>query len=79
MRPTRRAPFDEPLTGVGANARYWEDEREGPDEVFTVTSEIVAVEVDTAVACLEIVYGDPPQLSRSVDHHAVQRRPVSPL
>ena len=57
----RAAPFDEPLAGVGAIARFWEDEREGPDEVFTLTSEIVAAEEDTAVARLEIVYGDPPQ------------------
>ena len=35
------APFDEPLAGVGAIARFWEDEREGPDEVFTLTSEIM--------------------------------------
>ena len=55
------APFDEPLAGVAAIARFWEDEREGPDEVFTLTSEIVAAEGDTAVARLEIVYGDPPQ------------------
>jgi hypothetical protein len=55
------APFDEPLAGVEAIARFWEDEREGPDEVFTLTSAIVAAEVDTAVARLEIVYGDPPQ------------------
>lgn len=55
------APFDEPLEGVGAIARFWEDEREGPDEVFTLTSEIVATEGDTAVARLEVVYGSPPQ------------------
>lgn len=54
-------PFDEPLEGVEAIARFWEDEREGPDEVFTLTSEIVATEGDTAVARLEVVYGYPPQ------------------
>ncbi|MGZ6639627.1 MAG: nuclear transport factor 2 family protein [Solirubrobacteraceae bacterium] len=55
------APFDEPLAGVEAIARFWEDEREGPDDVFTLTSGIVAAEGETAVARLEIVYGDPPQ------------------
>jgi ketosteroid isomerase-like protein len=55
------APFDEPLAGVEAIARFWEDEREGPDEAFTLTSEIVAAQGDTAVARLEIVYGDQPQ------------------
>jgi hypothetical protein len=57
----RAAPFEEPLEGVGAIARFWEDERDGPDEVFTLTSEIVAAEGSTAVARLEIVYEDPPQ------------------
>ena len=57
----RPAPFDEPLEGVGAIARFWENEREGPDEVFTLTSEIVAAEGDTAVARLEVVYGYPAQ------------------
>jgi hypothetical protein len=38
------APFDEALAGVGAIARFWEHEREGPDEVFTLISEIVAAE-----------------------------------
>jgi hypothetical protein len=37
----------------------WDDERHGPDEVFTMTSEIVAVEHDTAVARLQVRYGDP--------------------
>jgi hypothetical protein len=54
-------PFDEPLARVGAIARFWEEEREGLDEAFTRTSEIVAAERDTGVARLEIVYGDPPQ------------------
>jgi SnoaL-like domain len=55
------APFDEPLTGLSAIAQFWEDEREGPDEVFTMDSEIVAAQGDTAVARLEVIYGDPPQ------------------
>lgn len=57
------APFDEPLVGREAIARFWEAEREGPDEVFTLRSEIVAAQGDTAVARLEVVYGDPPQLT----------------
>ena len=57
----RPAPFDEPIAGVGAIARFWEGERDGPEEVFTLTSEIVAAEGDTAVARLEIVYGEPLQ------------------
>ncbi|MBV9819463.1 MAG: nuclear transport factor 2 family protein [Solirubrobacterales bacterium] len=55
------APFDEPLVGLDAIASFWEDEREGPNEAFTLTSEIVAAEGDTAVARIQVVYGDPPQ------------------
>jgi hypothetical protein len=53
------APFDEPLVGLEAIAQFWDDEREGPDEEFTLTSEIVAADGDTAVARLEVVYGAP--------------------
>jgi uncharacterized protein (TIGR02246 family) len=53
-------PFAEPLRGLDAIAAFWEAEREGPDEVFTLTSEIVAVDGDNGVARLEVVYGDPP-------------------
>jgi ketosteroid isomerase-like protein len=55
------APFDDPLTGLDAIARFWEDERDGPDEIFTLTSEIVAAQGDTAVARLDVVYGAPPK------------------
>ncbi len=57
----RAAPFDEPLSGVDAIAQFWEEEREGPDEVFTLTFEVVASQADTAVARIEVVYGDPPR------------------
>ena len=54
------APFDEPLRGLAAIAAFWDVEREGPDEVFTMRSTIVAAQGDTAVARIEVVYGDPP-------------------
>jgi ketosteroid isomerase-like protein len=53
------APFDEPLAGLEAIGRFWEAERVGPDEMFTLDSEIVAAQGDTAVARLEVVYGAP--------------------
>jgi len=56
----RAAPFDDPIAGLRAIAAFWEAEREGPDEIFALTSEIVAVEGDTGVARLEVTYGDPP-------------------
>jgi hypothetical protein len=55
------APFDDPLIGLDAIAQFWEGEREGPGEVFTLSSEIVAAQRDTAVARLEVVYGAPPK------------------
>ena len=57
------APFDDPLVGLEAIAEFWEHEREGPDEIFTLRFRIVAAEGDTAVARLEVVYGDPPRRS----------------
>jgi hypothetical protein len=53
------APYRQPQRGLTAIAELWEKEREGPDEVFTMTSEIVAVEGDTGVARIEVLYGDP--------------------
>jgi len=37
----------------------WDHERDGPDEVFTMASEVLAVEGDTGVVRLEVTYGDP--------------------
>jgi ketosteroid isomerase-like protein len=54
------SPFDPPIVGSAKIAEMWEREREGPDEPFTMTSEIVAVEGDTAVARIEVQYADPP-------------------
>lgn len=53
------APFTEPHRGLAAIARLWEDEREGPDEAFSLDSEVVAVQGDTGVVRLEVRYGDP--------------------
>ena len=38
----------------------WEDEREGPEEVFTLATGILAVDGPTAVVRAEVCYGDPP-------------------
>jgi ketosteroid isomerase-like protein len=55
----RTAPFEDAYRGLAAIAEFWEREREGPDEVFEMRSEIVAVEGDTGVARVEVRYGDP--------------------
>jgi ketosteroid isomerase-like protein len=53
----RPAPFDDPARGLPAIGELWERERESPDEQFTMTSEIVAVEGDVGVARIEVHYG----------------------
>lgn len=54
-----QGPYRTPVVGLPAIARMWEDERDGADEVFQLSSDIVAVEGDTAVTRLEVRYGDP--------------------
>lgn len=54
-----QGPYHDPVVGLAAIAAMWDAERDGPDEVFTLTSEVVAVDGDTAVARLEVRYGDP--------------------
>lgn len=52
-------PYAEPVTGLAAIARMWEAERDGPAEVFRMTSEIVAVDGAVAVVRAEVGYGEP--------------------
>jgi len=54
----RPSPWAEPLEGLGAIALFWESERVSPDEVFTMTSEVVAVDAGTAVVRVAVGYGD---------------------
>lgn len=58
----KNAPYEPPYSGLAAIAEMWERERAGPDEVFEMTSEIVAVEGDTGVAKIEVRYGDPVEI-----------------
>ena len=37
----------------------WDEKRDGPDEVFTLATEILAVDGPTAVVRAEVRYGDP--------------------
>ena len=55
----QQGPYWTPVVGLPAIARMWEKQRKGPDEVFQLTTEIVAVEGDTAVSRQEVRYGDP--------------------
>jgi SnoaL-like protein len=42
------APYENPHVGLDAIAAMWDAERIGPDEAFEMTSQVVAVEGDTA-------------------------------
>jgi ketosteroid isomerase-like protein len=55
----QQSPYHDPISGLSAIAGMWEEERDGADEVFTMTSEVVAVEGDTGVARVEVRYGEP--------------------
>ncbi|MGH9216041.1 MAG: nuclear transport factor 2 family protein, partial [Acidimicrobiales bacterium] len=50
------SPWRAPVKGLPAIARFWEDEREGPDESFTMAREILAVEDTTAVVRVSVDY-----------------------
>jgi ketosteroid isomerase-like protein len=54
-----QGPYDEPLVGLDAIGPMWDDERDGADEVFQMTSEVLAVDGDTAVVRVEVQYGEP--------------------
>jgi ketosteroid isomerase-like protein len=59
-------PFQPTLTGLAEIAEFWDAGRDGPDEAFTITSEHVAAEGDTAVVRTEVVYGSPPRRYRNL-------------
>jgi SnoaL-like domain len=50
------SPWDEPLEGLAAIAEFWDAERDGPYEEFTLSSEVVAVDGSTAVVRAEVDY-----------------------
>ena len=60
-----QSPYEQPVTGLNAIGRMWEEEREGPGEIFTLATTIVAVDETAgdgpvAVVRAEVRYGDPP-------------------
>ncbi len=55
----RHSPSEEPVDGLDAIRRMWDEDRDGPDEVFTLATEILAVDGPTAVVRAEVRYGDP--------------------
>jgi len=56
-----QGPYETPVVGLPAIAAMWEADRDAPDEVFEMSSSIVAIDADTAVARVEVRYGKPVQ------------------
>jgi ketosteroid isomerase-like protein len=54
-----RSPYEQPIVGLQAIGRMWEAEREGPDEAFSMSAQVLAVEGEVAVVRAEVSYGDP--------------------
>jgi ketosteroid isomerase-like protein len=52
-------PYEEPVVGLDAIRRMREKDRDGPDEVFTLATDILAVDGATAVVRAEVRYADP--------------------
>jgi SnoaL-like domain len=55
------SPYEQPTTGLDAIKRMWEEDRDGPEEVFTLATDVLAVEGPTAVVRAEVCYGEPPR------------------
>lgn len=53
------SPYAEPVRGLEAVRALWDEERDGPDEVFTMTAEVVATSAGTGVARVQVRYGEP--------------------
>jgi ketosteroid isomerase-like protein len=61
------SPWAHPIAGLAGLAPWWDAERDGPDEPFTMTSEVVAVDGDTAVVRIEVDYfGEDPSRWRDL-------------
>lgn len=54
-----QGPYETPVLGRPAIAAMWEAERDAPDEVFEMSSSILALDGNTAVARVEVRYGKP--------------------
>src|ERR1700759_2887815 len=49
----RQSPYEAPVIGLEAVERMWEAERDGPDEGFTLATDILAVDGATAMVRAE--------------------------
>jgi hypothetical protein len=60
------SPWADPVVGLDALGRFWEAERDGPDEAFSMEAEPVAVEGDIAVVRVQVEYVAPPSSWRNL-------------
>ena len=51
------SPWARPVEGLEAITRFWDGERNGTDEQFTMSSDLVAVDADMAVVRVSVEYG----------------------
>lgn len=54
------SPYADPVVGLEAIETMWDAERDGPDDGFTMTRQVVAAEGDTGVARVVVRYAGPP-------------------
>lgn len=55
----RMSPYAQPATGLAAIGELWERERQGAEEKFEMSHEIVAVDGDTGVVRVDVRYEAP--------------------
>ena len=54
--PYTPSPWADAARGLDELALFWDAERDGADEAFTMTSEVLAVDADTAVVRVAVAY-----------------------
>jgi SnoaL-like domain len=54
------SPWAEPVRGLDELALFWDAERDGFDEAFSMSSEVIAIEAETAVVRVFVEYGNDP-------------------
>lgn len=52
------SPWEQPMQGLEDLATFWDLQRDGADEEFAMTAEVVAVDGDVGVARIEVRYGN---------------------
>ncbi|WP_036962146.1 nuclear transport factor 2 family protein [Promicromonospora kroppenstedtii] len=55
----KTSPWAPPIVGLPALAEFWDAERDGPDEDFTLTAQVIAVDGPTAVVRVNVEYLEP--------------------